>query len=393
MAPEVGPLILIVLESTFPVRGGGGAESQVMTLGRRLLAYGFRVEVVVPRLPHGPRGLRDNIHGLAVTRIAYPSVRLLGGVVLLGRLAMLLLRRRREYAVIHAHIANGMAAVASVAGFIASKRVVVKITGMTEMRGGVLDVEPSLLTRLKKRALMRADCVQATSARIAALAVARGFEPDRVLRVPNGVEVKRFDAARDVALRARLCGDAVFVALIVGRLAPEKDHALLLRAWARAFAGRGDVSLILVGDGPLRSVLAQLAAELQIGAQVVFAGNAEDVAPFIAIADVGLLTSLAEGLSNALLEYMAGRLPVIGSRVSGTEDFVVAGQTGWLFEPGDEDELTRCLADAAARAGDGLHEMGARARTKIEAVASVDAVTRTLIGHYGLQGACVAPGK
>ena len=146
----------------------------------------------------------------------------------------------------------------------------------------------------------------------------------------------------------------------------------------------------------MRQALGDLAQQLGIGDHVVFAGHAGDVAPFVAIADLGLLTSLAEGLSNALLEYMAGGLPVIGSRVSGTEDFVVPAETGWLFEPGNPHELARCLAEAATTNIAELKHLGRQARQRIILSASLEAVTDRLIGHYGVvsvQTAGMQPAK
>lgn len=382
--PEPPRSILMVLEATFPVMGGGGAESQVMSLGRNLVARGFAVEVVVPMVPNGPQVERETCEGLQVTRIRYPRVALLGGAVLLVKLAALLVARRHRVAAFHAHIANNMAAVTSVVGRLLGKRVVVKLTGMQEMVGGILDARPNLFTRLKKAAFRQAGFLQATSVRIGNLLVERGFDRSRVLLVPNGVDVERFSGPADAALRLRLCGSARIVGLFVGRLAPEKGHEMLLRAWAGAFTHRTDMRLLLVGDGPLRQSLGALAQRLRIGDQVVFAGHATDVAPFVALADVGLLTSLAEGLSNALLEYMAGGLPVIGSRVSGTEDFVIPGETGWLFEPGVQDELGGCLAAAGALDDVALKRLGNNARRRILLSASLDAVTDRLVDHYGV---------
>ena len=394
--PDRPRTVLMVLEATFPVIGGGGAESQVMNLARNMLARGQPVEVIVPMVPNGRQIARETCEGVRVTRIAYPHVPLLGGAVMLFKLACLLALRSRSTAAFHAHIANNMAAVTSIVGRALGKRVIVKLTGMQEMRGGILDARPNLRTRLKKFAMRRATFLQATSSRIGNLLVERGFDRERVTLVPNGVGLERFAQPADPALRERLCGTARLVGLFVGRLAPEKGHEMLLRAWAAAFAGRTDARLLLVGDGPLRPALAELAHQIGIGEQVVFAGHADDVAPFIAIADLGLLTSLAEGLSNALLEYMAGGLPVIGSRVSGTEDFVVPGETGWIFEPGQQDELARCLALAATADGTELKRLGLRARQRILSSASLDAVTDKLIDHYGLAGvfkAGVEPAK
>lgn len=395
-APDAKCSVLMVLEAGFPVRGGGGAESQVMNLSRHLQARGYAVEVVVPMVPTGPQLEREICEGVQVTRISYPRMPLLGGAIMLTKLALLLVRRRREFEVFHAHIANNMAAVTSLIGCLAGKRVLVKLTGMQEMKGGILDVKPNFFTRLKKVAIRHATGLQATSSRIGNLLVERGFDRSRVLLLPNGVGIERFSARTDAALRVRLCGNARLVGLFVGRLSPEKGHELLLRAWAAAFAGQHDTRLLLVGDGSLRQSLADMAQRLNIGEQIVFAGHADNVAPFVALSDFGLLTSLAEGLSNALLEYMAGGLPVVGSRVSGTEDFVIQGETGWIFEPGQQDELVRCLRDVAATDAHELERLGRNARQRIISSASLDAVTDKLIDHYGLAGvskAGVEPAK
>ena len=381
---EAATSVLMVLEATFPVLGGGGAESQVMNLGRSLVGRGFRVDVVVPMTPNGPTLEHELCAGLRITRIKYPRIRFLGGTIMLAKLALLLVARRRSYAAIHAHIGGNMAAVTSLVGRTLGIPVIVKLTGMKEMNGGVLDGSPGFFNWLKGVAIRQASFVQATSSRIGNLLVDRGFESSRVLLLPNGVDMDRFAALCDPELRRRWCGSAQLVGLFIGRLAAEKGHELLLRAWASVFVGRSDVRLLLVGDGPLWNSLHDLAAQLRIDEQVVFAGHADDVSPFIALADVALLTSHAEGLSNALLECMAGGLPVVGSRISGTEDFVVSGETGWLFEPGRSDQLADCLALVAAAGTSELTRLGQAGRQRINVSASMKAVTDKLIDHYGV---------
>jgi glycosyltransferase involved in cell wall biosynthesis len=387
-AADPSRAVLMVLEATFPPRGGGGAESQVLAIGRRLRERGLAVEVIAPMVADGPQEARGHVEGLEVLRIAYPRVRVLGGLVMLAKLAWLLFARRREYAVIHAHIAHNMATVAALVGRALGKPVVVKLTGMQELNGGILDERPDLPTRLRKAAIRRATWIQATSTRLRQVLLARGFAASQILSLPNGVDVDRFRSiGRDAARRRELCGEARLVGMFVGRLAPEKGHEVLLEAWARVFAGDDGVRLVLVGDGVRRKALEELAARLAIGRQVVFAGHTDDVAPYLAIADFGLLTSLAEGLSNALLEYMAAGLPVVGSRVSGTEDFVVPGRTGWLFEPGDGAGLSACLANAKDAGADVLREMGGRGRQLILDTASLQAVSTRLIECYGISPA------
>lgn len=376
--------VVMVLEAKFPAFGGGGAESQVQTLGGCLVDRRIAVEVVVPRVADGPQAERERVDRLDVMRITYPKIRLLGGLIMLAKLAWYLFARRREYQVIHAHIAHNMASVATIIGKLLDKPVVVKLTGMRELVGGILDPNPGLPARLRKLAIRQATLIQATSERIRKTLIDRGFAPNQVLVLPNGVDVSRFSArAPDLAFRRELCGDASVVGVFVGRLAPEKNHELLLTAWARTLASRPDAKLVLVGDGILRQALADLAGQLGIGAQVIFAGHSSDVGRFLAIADFGLLTSLAEGLSNSLLEYMAAGLPVVGSRISGTEDFVVPGETGWLFEPGDGNDLAQALQQAISAGPDRLRAMGEHARQRINATASLEAVTHRLMNCYG----------
>jgi L-malate glycosyltransferase len=373
----------MILESTFPIHGGGGAESQVLTLGKCLRERDVGVEVIVPMVAAGTQLSSEEVEGLRVTRIIYPKFPLVGGAVMLTRLALLLFVRRRQYSFIHAHIANNMAAVSALVGALLGKPVLIKLTGMTEMVGGILDPNPGIATHIKKWAMRRGAILQATSLRIRQMLIDSGFDTANVIHLPNGVDVARFVRAnRNSTLRNELCGDAALVGIFVGRLAAEKGHELLFECWAHEFANRNDVKLVLVGDGPQRTTLQLLAARLGIDAQVVFAGASQDVAKFLAVADFGVLTSLAEGLSNALLEYMASGLPVVGSRVSGTEDFVVPGETGWLFEPGDRASLELALRALARVEPEQLRTMGEQAQRRIVASASLEAVTTSLMNLY-----------
>lgn len=375
--------VLLVLEAMFPRLGGGGAESQVLTLARCLRQRGVEPTIVVPLVPGGPSKRREILEGIEVVRVAYPHVRLVGGAILMLRLFALLFAWRRRYGVIHAHIAHNMAAVSAIAGAMLGKPVFVKITGLHEMNRGILDPAAPWPSWLRRAAIRRADAVQATSTRIGRLLAQAGFGPSRVVLVPNGVDMSRFGvASTNVALRSSLCGDADRVGIVVARLCPEKRHSMLLDAWARAFAASSRARLLLVGDGPLRGALEAQAERLGIASQVVFAGHRDDIPAMLSIADFALLTSDAEGLSNALLEYMAAGLPVLGSRVSGTEDFVTEGHTGWLFEPGDADGLARQLAAIAATPTQALERLGSEARSRVRSLASLEAVTDRLLELY-----------
>lgn len=373
----------MVLESVFPTPNGGGAEGQVRTLGLHLPSRSVEVSIIVPMVRGGPQQGDCDVEGITVHRIAYPKVRLIGAAIMLVKLAWRLFAMRHEYDVIHAHIAGNMAAVSCVMGRLLNRPAMIKFAGMTEMVDGVLDPRPSFTRRLKLACMRNATYYQATSSQIARVLAESGFDPRKVLRIPNAVDTSRFKVARrDAVGRHALCGSKRLVAIYVGRLEREKDLELMLTGWAGAFRGDDGVALIIVGGGALKVQLEALARDLGIAQQVVFTGPTRAVEQYLSLADLGLLTSKAEGLSNALLEYMASSLPVIGTRVSGTEDFVIDGKTGWLFPVGDAVQLQSCLRAAAALGSAALAELGQNAKQMVMTEASIAAVTDRLARCY-----------
>jgi glycosyltransferase involved in cell wall biosynthesis len=375
--------VLMVMESVFPTAHGGGAESQVRTLGLEFLRRGMSVSVLVPMVRYGPASTVDEVDGIPVRRIPYPKLPLVGGMWMLIRLARILVRERTRYDVIHAHIAGNMSAVCSVVGHLLGKPVLVKFTGMTEMHGGVLDAAPSLGMRMRRAALRHASAYQATSERIARMMVERGFDAAKVRRIPNAVDVERF-AHRQInaARRSRLCGDSSLVGIFIGRLEAEKGLDFLIDAWARVFEARREARLLLVGEGRERDALQARCVRLGLADQVIFVGPSRDVENYLSMADFGVLTSLHEGLSNTLLECMAAGLPVLGTRVSGTEDFVVDGRTGWLVEPGDVDSLAGGLAEVASCGIVEMRRRGREARALVDERASIRSIVDQLQGTY-----------
>ncbi|HLK91673.1 MAG TPA: glycosyltransferase family 4 protein [Polyangia bacterium] len=369
--------VLMVLESDFLPKGGGGAESQLRTVALHLQRTGQRVAVVTPLLARGPQRTAERSLGIPVGRIRYPRLPGIGGAVMCLRFAMFLLGRGRRYDAWHVHIGHHMGAIACLIGSLIGKPVVVKISGWWELEQGVMSPSAKPLARLARRWLKRASTVQAISTRIAGELGRHGFPAERVLVLPNAVDTSRFRVR--TALRAP---GAPFTAVFVGRLVPEKGLSTLLDAWAQAFAGRSDVRLRLVGGGPQEPALRAQAERLSIAGQVEFLGHRDRVEEVLAEADVGLLTSRIEGLSNTLLEFMASGLPTVASRVSGSEDFVVPGQNGWLFSVGDTAGLASALREAQALPPDRLAALGQKARADVEAKASLPTVVGRLIALY-----------
>ena len=137
--------------------------------------------------------------------------------------------------------------------------------------------------------------------------------------------------------------DAAVIGL-VARFRPSKDHATLLRAFARLAPDYPRLHLALVGDGPLEPTLRRLAAELGVADRVVFAGPVPGaLRPQIAF-DVAVLSSTAEGFPNVVVEALAAGVPVVATDVGGVRDSVEDGRTGLLVPPRDPEALAQAVA-------------------------------------------------
>jgi sugar transferase (PEP-CTERM/EpsH1 system associated) len=182
-----------------------------------------------------------------------------------------------------------------------------------------------------------------------------GIRPERISTICNGVDTDKFhpaDRKPAGALPASLSGEGLVVIGTVGRLQPVKDQQTLLAAFADVVRESGDAAsparLLMVGDGPLREVLERQAQALGIAHLTCFAGDRSDVAQLLQCMDVFVLPSLAEGISNTILEAMATGLPVLATRVGGNVELVQDGANGALFEPADVAALKRLLASYLA---------------------------------------------
>lgn len=185
--------------------------------------------------------------------------------------------------------------------------------------------------------------------------IERGWvAPERATTVLNAVPVERFvwSAERRSEARRRLGLDpAVRVIGTVGRLVGLKNQKLLIAAMPALLQRYPDLHLVLIGTGPLEQELRTQADALGLGERVLLTGARTDVADLTPGIDVFALPSQTEGISIALLEACATRLPVVATAVGGNPEIVADGRTGLLIPSDDgaalEAALDRLLADPA----------------------------------------------
>lgn len=329
----------------------GGLESHVYHLCRALAARGHRVEMVtsqsLPGLPH-----HEVMDGVSVWRTWFPARNPLGWTLHSVASIPRFLERARDADILHAQD------IASVPPAIAARA-----------RTGAPIVTTFHTSHFLKRARQRSwrpilghfvrtsDYALAASVEIAR--VAEELAPGtRVEALTNGVDTSLFrpvDPTLPRSGRARL--------VVPRRLFPKNGVEYLVRAMPY-IVERVDAEAVLVGDGPERERLADLAAELGVAERVIFLGKRrnDEMPGLLCSGDLAVFPSLMEATSVAALEAMSCQLPVAASRVGGLPE-IVDGEVGGLFEPADP----RSLADVvtALLASGRLSELGRRARERV----------------------------
>ncbi|QNP40695.1 glycosyltransferase [Lysobacter solisilvae (ex Woo and Kim 2020)] len=255
------------------------------------------------------------------------------------------LLRERDYALVHAYSLTAELWTLP-AQILARRRPVLVASERSSQRRD----RPAWYWWLKRLVLGRSAAVIANSSAGAQSTASRTGMPDALFTtIVNDVDLPEpLDAPTRTAVRESIgAPEGRLLGLFVGRLAPVKNLPCLIRALAQ-LASAQRPWIALAGNGPLTGSLQDLAQECGVAADVTFLGERADATRLMLAADFLVLPSHMEGLSNALLEAMAARCPVIASAVGGSVELIDDGRTGLLF-PSDD---AAALAVAMARLSD-----------------------------------------
>lgn len=322
----------------------GGTETQAVELALRLAANAYDVTLGCLRAK-GPL-----LEKLTESAVAIREFHPVGGIdspkgiYQLARLAAYL--RREKFDVVHTHDlwTNLMGVVAArmagVPAIVSSRRDLAHFDWYQGSRR-------NWLRRIQN--LSGVVLANATPIRDALISE-DGFAPEKLRVIHNGVDTVKFQRGRRD--REQLFPGTLNQKLVVlvGNMHTDvKGHPWLIDAAPAVLKESPQTRFVFAGDGDSRPTFEAQAAKLGVGANFIFLGRRNDIPDVLASCDIAMLPSRAEGLPNAVLEYMAAGLPTIASRVGGNAELVEDGVTGLLVPPEDSaaiaDALLRLLRD------------------------------------------------
>lgn len=313
----------------------GGTENQAVELALRLSSVGYDVTVGCLRA-QGP--LLKRFEGTpVVVKEFYPrnGIDSPSGAYQFARLSWFL--RRGHFDIVHTHDlwSNLMGVPAA------------KMAGVRAIISSRRDLSHFDWYRGKKRIFLRR--IQNLSGAIITNAAAikedliseDGFPPEKLRVIHNGVELSRFNVDR--RNRDRLfpeVGPGKLIVLVGNMHSDVKGHPWLIASAPLIMQEFPNTRFVLVGDGERRGDFEKQAGDLGLSGSFLFMGRRSDIPEILASCDIAVLPSRAEGLPNAVLEYLAAGLPTIVSGVGGNTELITHERTGLIVPPEDSAALS-----------------------------------------------------
>jgi glycosyltransferase involved in cell wall biosynthesis len=315
----------------------GGTENQFMTLGRMLDRSRFEIGFACLRR-WGPFVEELRQLGIPLQEYQIATFRSVHALAQQARLARQISRQRFD--IVHAYNFYGNVFAIPPARLVAPV-VIASIRDRSPYLTSMQKRVQRYACQFADRILVNADAVRDWLIR------EEGYDPANIVVIRNGVELTRFakaPAGDRIRRELGIAADARLV-VVVSRLTRLKGIEQFLQAAAALKPRYHGVRFLIVGETspPDPAYLAQLLAlshSLGVADVVTFTGLRSDVPSVLGAADVAVMPSLNEALSNVLLESMAAGAPVVATRVGGTPEALIDGETGLLVPPGDVEAMT-----------------------------------------------------
>jgi glycosyltransferase involved in cell wall biosynthesis len=355
----------------------GGSEHQMIQL-TGLLHQSGQYKVYAASLSTGGL-LREEIERLGIRVTDYPLTSFYDRNMLnqLWRCARFL--KAHQVDIVHTHdfYSNifGMIAAALI-------RVPARIASRRETTG----TRSSAQKRVERYAFRLAHTVIANAAAVQKQLITEGVPAEKILTIYNGIDKDRFTSTASDAEMRRLINltgthNRRLITLVANFNYEVKDQATFLRAARRVLSAVPEAAFVFAGEGALKETMQKLAEDLGVRNSCFFLGRCARVPELLALSEICVLSSKAEGFSNSILEYMAAARPVVATNVGGASEAIVDGLTGYLVPAGNDEQMAERITSLLREPKRGT-VMGANGRRVVEDKFSTEARLISTIRLY-----------
>lgn len=210
---------------------------------------------------------------------------------------------------------------------------------------GIISLSPSLRLLSIILLFLSSGCIAISREISVAYTNSLMVQPSKIVHIPNGIDIRRFEGPVDQSSKKMSLGiqpDDVIIGT-VANMREVKNHRNLISAFKNVHSQISNVTLVLVGSGPLEKGLKTLTTDLRIADKVKFLGHRDDTSELYQIFDIFCLSSFAEGFPLVILEAMACKLPIVATDVSGINEIIQPGKNGYLVSSNNSAELADAL--------------------------------------------------
>ena len=375
------PTVIFVSRYFYPFVGG--LEKRVHNLARALSARGIRVEILTSRLsPEFPsEQMLDNV---SIHRLACPRIKVIGACVFIAGLVRFLFQRRTQYQAVHAFQVGHSSAATVLMARLLGKPVFLSLSGGGS--GGDVGRHAKTPWGFMYLTLCRfASTIVVLNAHMQRELKMLLYPRSRTVCIPNGVDTGYYQPHQNRSeLRQSMAIPEKPIILYTGRLSAEKGIATLLRAFI-LLRSPSAPALYIIGSGPEQQRITRLIQEHNPDNAVVLLPACTDIRPWYQCADIFVMPSFHEGISNSVLEAMACALPVVATDISGNTDLVRQRHNGLLVPPGDAPALAAAIDELLDNPETG-RAMGRCGRTIAQSHYCFNDMIRRYCALYARQG-------
>ena len=382
------PGVLLVTGAYYPEMSGAGLQTR--SLVRRLsdrIAFLVLTTTADRSLP-----LADRQDGIDVYRIFIDPRRWWSKALGIVRFTRAFLRASHRFSIVHLHGFSQKSILLVALARLTGKKVAIKLTSV----GHDDPLSMRARNRVAFAAFSRAHAFFAVSPAFREAYDAAGLPPARFHLIPNGVDLDRFRPAtaaeREAVRREIEIPPNSPLVLFVGFFSREKRPDVLFEAWASiARSSAPDSFVLFVGatrapyyeiDRDLADTIRRRAADRGLSERLRFIESTHQIERVHRAANVFVMTSVREGMPNALLEAMASGTPCIATRLAGVTDRIIQdGHNGVLVPSDDVAALSRALATVIGRQ-DWARRLGCEGRRTIEARFNIERTSESYLGVY-----------